>query len=188
MRLKEVALGLALSVVLAGTANAGSWRIGLNGGAGFPTGDYGDFANTGWNLGAMATNQVNDIWGLGVDLGYHAWGGPENTAGDKLSWRAIQATAHAIANFPVQSPRKPYLKAGFGLYNVGSKLETASTDITASESKLGFNVGAGIDFPTSTNKRWGIGGAYHIISAQDDLGSDLNFFTVGVNVSWGVGH
>ena len=52
--------------------------------------------------------------------------------------------------------------------------------------KLGFNIGGGMDFRGSGNMRWGLAGAYHIVPAKDDLGADVNFFSLGVNLMWGL--
>ena len=86
---------------------------------------------------------------------------------------------------PTQSNVKPYAKVGMGLYNVDLKLNSPSGDASQSKSKLGFNVGGGVNFPTKSNMTWGLSGAYHMVQAKDDLGSDVNFFQVGVDVLWG---
>ncbi len=75
MKSMTVTLGAALLVLMAGTANAGSDWIGFSGGAGIPTGDYGNAANTGWQLGATGTHMLNSQWGIGADVAYHAWSG-----------------------------------------------------------------------------------------------------------------
>jgi hypothetical protein len=41
-------------------------------------------------------------------------------------------------------------------------------------------------FATQSNMMWGVNGAYHIIPAEEDLGSDANVFTLGLNVMWGM--
>lgn len=197
MKSMTVTLGAALLVLMAGTANAGSDWIGFSGGAGIPTGDYGNAANTGWQLGATGTHMLNSQWGIGADVAYHAWSGSNdlNAAaetlfgpGSEYKWSAVQATAHATMAFPTQGNAKPYMQAGLGLYELSLKLSSPSGDNNTSKSKFGFNLGGGMDFLTSHNMRWGIAANYHIVPAQNDLGSDLNFFTLGANVVWGVGH
>ena len=42
-----------------------------------------------------------------------------------------------------------------------------------------------MNFLTKSNMQWGLSGAYHIVQAKDDLGSDVNFFQVGVDMLWG---
>lgn len=195
MRFRVAVLGAALMVLGAGAASAGSNYVGMTGGAGVPMGDYGDAAGTGWHLGATGTHQVNDTWGFGGDLCYHSWGGSEelNDAleatfgpGSEMSFAALQATAHAVMNFQTSGSVHPYAKFGMGLYSIGAKLETPSGDDDTSESKFGFNIGAGMNFPSSSNMRWGVAGAYHIIPAEDEFGTDLNFMQLGVNLTWGM--
>ena len=195
MKFKAMVLGVALSALSVGAANAGSNWIGLAGGAGIPTGDYGDAASPGWHFGVTGTHMMNDQWGIGGDLGYHAWSGSEDIndameaafgPGSELTWNAIQANVHAVMMFPTQTNMKPYAKAGLGIYNVTAKLETPAGDDDTSESKLGFNFGGGMNFMSEGTRRWGIGAAYHIVPAEEDLGSDVNFFSLGINMMWGM--
>jgi len=195
MKFKAVVLGVAISALSVGAAHAGSNWVGFTGGAGIPTGDYGDAASTGWHLGATGTHMMNDAWGIGADLAYHAWSGSDdlNAAleatfgpGSEFSWSAIQADVHGVMMIPTQSNVKPYAQVGVGVYNLTGKMTTPSGDADDSKAKLGFNVGGGMDFAGSGNSRWGVSGAYHIVPAEDDFGSDVNFFTVGANFKWGL--
>jgi len=191
-------LGAAALVMSAGVANAGVNWIGLTGGAGIPTGDYHNAATTGWHLGATGTHMLDKQWGVGADLGYHAWGGSSDAnaaavllggPGSKFNWSAFQATAHGVMAFPTQGEMKPYVTAGLGLYDVSAKLHTSSSgDASASKNELGYNFGGGMDFGTTHNMKWGVAGTYHIIPASKDLGSDVNFFSLGLNVLWGQGN
>ena len=195
MKFKAMILSVALLAFGVGAANAGSNWVGFSGGAGIPTGDYGDAAATGWHLGVTGTHMVNDQWGFGADLGYHAWGGsPDLNAaaetlfgpGSEFSFSAIQASGHAVMNFPTQSNVKPYAKVGLGLYNIAEKLTSPSGDDNTSKSKFGLNFGGGMDFAGSGNMRWGLNGAYHLVPAKDDFGADISFFSLGVNMMWGM--
>ena len=195
MKFKAAVLGVALTTMCVGAADAGSNWIGFSGGAGFPTGDYGDAAATGWHLGATGTHMMNDQWGIGGDLAYHAWGESDQLKaateaafgpGSKVSWSAIQADVHGTMMFPTRSDAKPYAQVGLGLYDVAAKLTSPSGNDDTSKSKLGFNIGGGMDFRGSGNMRWGLAGAYHIVPAKDDLGADVNFFSLGVNLMLGL--
>ena len=194
MKCKTAILGVAMLAVLTGAANAGSNMIGLTGGLGIPTGNYGDAAAKGWQIGATGTHMVNSQWGFGGDVAYHAWSGSDNAnaaaevlfgPGSEFKWSAVQATAHAIMTVPTQNNVKPYAKVGAGLYNVGLKLDTPTSNTSDSKSEFGFNVGGGFNVLTHSNMTWGLNGAYHMVQAKNDLGSDVNFFQVGVDVLWG---
>ena len=185
----------AVLVLGAGVANAGSNWIGFSGGTGFPTGDYGDVASTGWHLGVSGTHMMDSQWGLGADVAYHSWSGSKDFdtfaettfgPGSEFKWTGVQATGHAVMGFPTQGSVKPYAKVGLGLYNMNLKLSSPSGDDNTSKSKLGFNLGGGVNFASQGNMRWGVAGAYHIVPTKDDLGSDVDFFTLGANVMWGV--
>jgi outer membrane protein with beta-barrel domain len=192
MKIKAAILGVALIVMTAGAANAGSWWIGGHGGVGFPTGDYGNVASTGWNLGLTGTNMVNENWGFGGDLGYHSWGGSNDMnavaetlygPGSSWSWSAIQATGHATYAFSTTSNVKPFAHMGLGLYSISAKLDSPSGNATDSQSKLGFNLGGGVNFATHGNRTWGFDGTYHVIPAD---GTNVDTFSLGLHVLWGM--
>lgn len=188
MKLKSAVLAVSLLAFGAGAAHAGSWSLGLNGGAGMPTGNFGDFASTGWNVGVNATNMVNNNWGFGADLGYHAWGAKEEvlSPGEDLNFSAIQATARGIYQFQTNSNMQPFMQMGLGMYNLGQKSEGGpSGDYDNSSSELGFNFGAGMNFATQGDMRWGISGLYHSIQTE---GESTNMFTLGLNVNFGMGN
>lgn len=193
MKIKAVILGMSLLMLGAGAANAaGPFWLGVNAGAGIPTGDYGDVAAKGWNLGLTGTRMINDKWGVGADAGYHSWGASDAlketlAPGEEFKWSAIQATGHAMLRFPTTSKVKPYAKAGVGMYNIKGSFTSPSGDVETSKSKLGFNFGAGMHVMTQGNMMWGINGTYHMISAKDDFGANIDQFSLGLNLMWGVG-
>ena len=198
MKRISVLFGMAALVACASVANAQNNWIGVTGGAGMPTGNYSDAAATGWQLGATGTHMLDKQWGIGADVAYHGWGGSDaaNAAavaafgpGSDINWHALQLTGHALMSFPTKSDMKPYVSAGAGLYDVSSKLSSPTGDATASKNEFGFNVGAGMDMNASKkgNMKWGVAGNYHIVPASSDLGSDVDFFTLAVNVLWGEG-
>jgi hypothetical protein len=196
MKIKAAILGVSLLLFGAGVASAqGTW-LGVNAGAGIPSGNYGDAASTGWNAGVTGTHMLNEQWGLGADLGYHAWGGSDALnasmetlygSGSEFKWSAIQATGHAMFRIPTTGTVKPYARVGAGLYDIKGKLSSPTGDVDNSKSKLGFNFGAGIQIPNGSNRMWGIAATYHVISAENDFGSNVDAFSLGVNMMWGVG-
>ena len=194
MKKMTLLLGAAALVMSVGVANAGSNWIGLSGGAGIPTGDYNKAASTGWHLAATGTHMIDGQWGVGADLGYHAWGGSSDAnaaavaafgPGSEFNWSAFQATAHGVMAFPTKSEMKPYATAGVGLYDITSRLKSPAGNDHVSKNELGFNVGAGMDMGTRHNMKWGVAGTYHIIPASSDLGSNVDFFSLGLNLVWG---
>jgi hypothetical protein len=196
MKLKSVYLSLSLLVFGAVAANAqGSFRYGVDAGMSVPTGDYSDAASTGWHLGGTGTYMLNDRWGWGGDLMYHSWSGSDqlNAAmesafgpGSEFNWSAVQTTAHGMYRFPTMSNAKPFAMFGMGLYSVSGKLNSPSGDAHDSETDLGFNFGGGVDFMSTGNTNWGLVGAYHMIPTGNNVGTDLNAFTLGAHMMWGM--
>jgi opacity protein-like surface antigen len=202
MRLKAALLAVILTLGVAGAATAGPVWFGLMGGAAVPTGDFSDQAGTGFDFGGTGTWMVNDMWGVGADVAYHMWNGSDDYnayledpaggdfgVGSEAKFNALQATAHAAVMIPSGSMVKPWLKAGLGMYTLGGKIEGGTTEVDFdSESKFGFNAGAGLNWAASSNMSLGIGAAYHQIMTKDeDTGAEnTNLFTVNLSVLWSV--
>jgi hypothetical protein len=195
MKFKSVSLTLGLLVFGAVAAHAGSFWYGGDAGMSFPTGDYSNAASTGWHLGGTGTYMVNDRWGWGGDLAYHAWNGSDqlNTAteavygpGSSFKWTALQTTAHGMYRFSTMSSAKPFATFGMGLYSVTGKLDSPSGNAHTSETDLGFNFGGGVDFLTTGNMSWGLSGTYHMIPTGNDVGTDINAFALGAHMMWGM--
>ncbi|HET7498202.1 MAG TPA: outer membrane beta-barrel protein [Candidatus Eisenbacteria bacterium] len=71
-------------------------------------------------------------------------------------------------------------QAGAGLYNVTAKIDDSVLgNASASDSKFGFNLGAGVDFQVSEKTRMNVTGLYHDVATS---GSSLNYmqFRAGV--------
>lgn len=192
MKFKSLITAALLTTLTVGAAHAGNNWLGVQAGAGLPSGDFGDAASTGWNFGANGTHMINHQWGFGGDLAYNAWSGSDDVStalgpNADVKWTAFQATAHAIAMFPSNGNMTPYGKFGLGVYNVGNSIENATPATLngdSSESKLGFNFGGGMNWATQSNMRWGVNAGYHVVPMD---GGNLNFFSMGVNLMWGVG-
>jgi opacity protein-like surface antigen len=195
MKFKSAIIAVALVAGSAVGASAnGTFCFGPTAGASLPMGDYGDAASTGWNAGANCTYRMNGGWGIGGDLAYHSWSGSDELnqaaelafgTGSEISWSAVQITPNVSYHFPTASSVKPYAKAGVGMYSLKSKLTSPSGNDDVSKSKMGFNFGGGMDFSTSSSMTWGIDTAYHVISASDDFGTDINNVTFGIHMTFG---
>src|SRR5262245_17265112 len=197
MKFKSAILAVALVAGSAVGASAnGTFCFGPMAGASLPMGDYGDAASTGWNAGGTCSYNMTSGWGVGADLGYHSWSGSDELnqaaelafgTGSEIKWTAIQITPNVSYHFPTAGSVKPYAKFGVGMYDVKAKLSSPSGDSDASKSKMGFNFGGGMDFSSHGNMTWGVDTAYHIISASDDFGTDINNVTFGLHMTFGAG-
>ena len=203
MRLPFLGISAALALLLlAPSARAQGFQIGPEFAVSVPTGDAGDVADLGFNPGLTATFMVTPSFGIGGDLAYHHWPGSDdlNAATDQLlsalvgfpvtgsewTWSSVQATLHMKFVAPTQGPVTPWLKGGFGVYNLKAKLEVLGESEDDSKSKFGFNGGGGIDFTTGSNMTFGIFGAYHYIPSEDDFGANFTAFTAGAHLLFGM--
>jgi len=178
-----LACALAVSSVNAATTAAASsgspWSFALQGGMGLPNGDFGDIANSGWNIGGQGDYWMNSNWGLGVDLGYHS-----NSASDAAKTAGLDQVnifnygAHATYMIPMQGQFHPYLQAGLGMDNVSAKPVSGSS---TSDNKFGWNVGGGADFRATPTMDFGINALYN--TAQTDPNS-LNWIDVNARLTF----
>ena len=188
---------LAMLAALAATpalAEKGDFWFGLNLGLSAPTGDFGDFGDMGYQGTLTGTYMLSPAFGLGADLGYHSWGGTddynallESISGDpeaEGTFSAIQGTGHVVFNIAMSGKATPYLKGGLGMYNFKAKVETESGDADESESNFGYNLGGGLNFLVSPMYQLGLGAMYHSVQTEDE---STDFYTVGVNLLWGMG-
>ena len=178
-RVAAAALVLAL-VGAAPKAHAQAFTFGLTGGAAIPMGDYGDAYKVGFEGGVMGDWWVSPQYALGIDVvgNFHnakddlndyytalsdALGGTSDVT---LKGTVIQFTAHAKWKFAMEgSTTAPYIQAGLGGYNAHSKLEGGVFDgDTSSDTKFGFNVGAGVDFMATPSMGFGVAGNWHNIT------------------------
>jgi opacity protein-like surface antigen len=138
----------ALSVALLATASVaqaqdvGSTRsvnFGIAAGATFPTGDFGDFYDTGFNvMGTLGFQPAAMPVGLRFDAAYNSFGANGNFDDAKI----ISGTANAVLTTSNMAGVKPYLIGGLGVYNLDA-------GVGDSETKFGLNGGGGIEFPLS---------------------------------------
>ena len=69
-----------------------------------------------------------------------------------------------------------YAQGGAGLYSVSSKVEDSLLgDASDSQSKFGFNIGAGVSFPVGPKSRMNFTGLYHSVSTDVDNTNYMQF-------------
>jgi Outer membrane protein beta-barrel domain len=132
------------------------WSAGA--GASMPTGDLADGAATGFHVqGGSAFRPSGWPISLRGELAYHHFGAKDYTlpggrGGAPIAYTGKSSSIHGglDASYAFASGRrmKPYLLGGPGVYNNRSEVTRAgSTPTTASETKVGLNVGGGMNFP-----------------------------------------
>ena len=131
-----------------------TWSAGA--GVSMPTGDLGDGAGTGFHLqGASAYRRAKWPISLRGELAYHHFGqkdwsvpGQGNTTINYTGKSSsIAGALDAAYSLPMSGRMKPYLLGGPGIYNNRSELaRTGQPSVTASDTKMGLNVGGGMNF------------------------------------------
>lgn len=174
-------IGLAVSALaiaalaFAPSADAQA-RFGLAAGLAVPTGDFGDFAKSGFNVeGSVEFKPMAMPFGIRGDVFYN-----------RMELDGIDGNATAIggalnAMFQMAGiGAAPYLLVGPTITNLDVKLDDSSIDIEG-ETKVGLQGGIGVKFPLSgfTSK---IEGRYMTIFTEDD---NTNLFIVNFGVLFG---
>ncbi|MHB1224906.1 MAG: outer membrane beta-barrel protein [Gemmatimonadaceae bacterium] len=160
----------ALSVALLATASIAqaqdvgttrSVNFGLAAGATFPTGDFGDFYDTGFNvMGTLGFQPAAMPVGLRFDAAYNSFGANDDGILDADDAKIISGTANAVLTTSNMGGVRPYLIGGLGVYN----LDAGAGD---SETKFGLNGGGGIEFPLSGFTTY-VEARYHSVFTEND--------------------
>jgi opacity protein-like surface antigen len=143
------ACAAALLAVSASTAQAQAAAaarpvsFGVTGGLSLPTGDFADFFESGYNVGALLefTPAVSPV-AIRIEGDYQRFAVKDIDSNTDL--RIISGTANALFKFGSAMAIRPYVLGGLGLFNVGS-----TGDEGESENKFGYNVGGGLEIPLS---------------------------------------
>lgn len=182
--MKKIVILAGMLMLVAGSAFAavGDTWFGVTAGAAMPTGDASDVVSTGFGGSVFGSYGVATNCAIGVEGGFYSLSGKDL---DDLTWTIMPVTAFTTYTFPMSDPKQmPYIKAGLGLYNVKAKLDIPGLgSYDESESKFGFNFGAGYDFEMSPKFTLGAVAAYHMIQTE---GESTNLITVGAKLGFGM--
>lgn len=153
-------LALAIAAASPSVARAqllgGGAKINLAAGAAFPTGDFGSFNNTGYNLAAgINLSEPGIPIGGRIEGLYNAFsatlGGTTTAAG---------VTANATYDIPIGA-----LPGSTVLYGIGGigYYHTNDPNFTGPQDNFGWNIGGGIRFPLSGFSAY-VESRYHSVS------------------------
>ena len=145
-------------------------------GGALPTGDMKDGANTGYNVGAALDYRVPlSPFGFRAEGIYSSFGGKDDAGLDDVSLSDLGANANAVVWLPnVGSPVRAYLTGGPSYSRLKAEVSDSGVDLSISENKWGFNVGAGLDFALGAlSTRLDV--RYRRFSSDDDAGDSSAF-------------
>lgn len=140
--------------------------FGILGGATIPVGDYGDAAQTGFNVGAFVDfGRRLGPFGIRADVLYHGFGDRDiiNPSGSGTNiafsnkYSMVTGTLNLVFGLPLDvSVVRPYLTGGVGGYYIRNSPRCTSNSTTCAlvssslnddnTTKFGLNGGAGIEF------------------------------------------
>ncbi len=159
MKKSTVGILAALAAVsVAGTANAQMgpttpFSIGVNAGAAIPTGDFGDFASTGWTVGVDGTFNITPMFGIYAGYSLSQFTLDEELFGDdvegSLSEQGFDAGIKATFGGGAL-PFTPFLKGGLVYHKLSADfddIDDEDEDELETDSELGFEVGGGVMLP-----------------------------------------
>ncbi len=139
---------LALVSLLAPSPGAAQYLY-FGGGATFPTGDYGDYADTGWLGVAALLVSVGDSGAWWQVEGFFGQNNHNDVEGDKTN--PLGAMVGAGMRFHDAGTAGLY---AFGQAGLLVHRYSSDTEDSESDTKLGYGLGAGLDFPLSGVLGW----------------------------------
>jgi opacity protein-like surface antigen len=160
------------------TARAQTIRWGAGAGLQMPTGTYGEVDKLGWVAGVGATYRLGS-GKLGV-RGEVSYGETthDTTAGSTKVVGGMASLVYALGTSTAST--RPYLMGGVGFYSVDVSVTGFGS---ASESKVGFGVGAGVSFKMGAGgRRWFAETRYTTIGTS---GASTTFLPIVVGISLG---
>jgi hypothetical protein len=142
---------LALVSLLAATALPAQ-SIWVGGGPTFPTGDYGNYAKTGWMASAGVGFPLGEAKKLAVQFeGLYGSNSHSDVDGDKTN--LYGGLANLNYRFGDVSKLGLYVYGGAGLL-VHDYKSTTYPDEASSDSKFAYQFGAGLDIPLGGIALW----------------------------------
>jgi hypothetical protein len=149
------------------------FSFGISGGATMPTGEFGDVASTGYNVGGLLeVKAATTPLSFRIEGGYQSFNWQNDVDGNT---NVISAIGNVAYRLPVGTMVRPYVIGGAGMYSLTSEIGSLKSD---RENKLGVNGGAGIELPLSGLSTF-IEARYHSVFTENQ---NLNIFPVSVGI------
>jgi hypothetical protein len=185
--MRRVAAGIAVALigVLASSrvANAQGAQFSVGGGLDLPLSDFDDGFKTGFH-GLAGVSVIPSGWpvGIQVDGTYSQYKADSDL---DVKEQLIYGTASIVYKFQTAegSRFKPYLIGGGGVYNGKLKGDDVPSGFDNSQTKFGFNAGAGFDIQAGSAALFAEG-RFHDVFTD---GTNLKFIPITVGIRFGGG-
>jgi opacity protein-like surface antigen len=164
------------------------------GGVAIPTGDFADGAGTGFNVGATVHYRVAPMVSVYAGYEYLRFAVDSLDDFEGVDAHFVDQGFRAGARFEVplagtMTGIQPWAEGGATFYQTSATATdgTTSVDLKA-DRKVGFEVGAGLNFAVAPKISLSPGVRYHSHKAEFDFGDgdtaegDVNYFTVDIGV------
>jgi opacity protein-like surface antigen len=149
--------------------------FGVSAGAAFPTSDFGDAVNTGYDIAAhIGFKPALSPVGLRVEGMFNQF--DLKGTGNDIKAKIIAGTANLVVmSSAAPGSMRPYFIGGAGVYNL--KLSSSSLNASSdSETKFGLNGGAGLDLALSGINVFAEARYHHVFSKDDATGANNTAF------------
>ena len=183
-------LAVAAFVPMASASPVGLGTLELNAGYAKSSEDMGSGESPGGGItfGAGYWRSVSTSFSWGGELSFDNMGSVEYdngvTTDNKISVSSFRVNPAVRYNFGAPVGPAFYAQGGVGLYNVSLKIEdSVMGEADDSQSKMGFNVGAGVTFPVGPKSRMNFSGLYHSVQTE---GSSLDYLQFRAGIGFGL--
>jgi len=150
--MKRSLFAVAAMMMVASAAHAQRpFQVGVAGGVSLPTSSLNDAADLGFNLAASVGFKPAMLpFGVRVEGAWDQFNFDKNVTSVDGHFRSLSLTGNGVVELPSSSPVKLYGIAGLGLYSINASASVSGgTYSTSSQSKFGWNAGAGVRMPLS---------------------------------------
>ena len=181
--MKRISVLFLASLLVASVAFAGPvGTLELNAGYNKSSNEFGtESLGGGIGFGASYWKGVSPSVAWGAEVSFDNLGSAEYT--DPLSSSTTEFSSSVFrVNPAVRYTFGPgvgtsfYAQGGAGWYNVSFKADdSVNGSQEDSQSKIGFNVGAGVNFPVAPTTKMNVGVQYHSVSTEGESTNYLNF-------------
>lgn len=197
-------LSLVVFGVVAFAANAGATNmlgtLELNAGYAKSSNEVtttGDSWDGGLSFGAAYWRPMSPSVSWGAEVSYDNMGNitanyvdPTTLASVSEDFSGKVFRINPAIRYSFGAPVGPnfFAQGGVGLYNFSMKYDYSDTtpysySADDSQSKLGFNLGAGVNFPVGPKTKLNFQGNYHSISTE---GESTNYMTIRAGIGFGL--
>ncbi len=178
-RIGLVVSALVVSALAFGESAEAQTRFGIAAGAAVPTGDFADFAKSGFNVeGSVEFKPMTMPFGIRGDLSYNRFG--VDVSGLDGNFTALGGALNAVFQMAGVGAA-PYVIVGPTITNLDGEITGTSAGDVEGETKIGAQGGVGVKFPLSgfTSK---VEARYNTIFTED---SNTNMFILNFGILFG---